>query len=77
MDSIQRAARAVQIMEDTLVIEAFADIEKSLHEMWKLEGVPEARVELWHTQRGLDLFKNYMEATILNGEFEKAQAEEV
>lgn len=71
---IQRGERARQLLQDELLQEAFATIEKGLTEQWQNSPVrdKEAREKLWLTLRCLKLVHGHLHSTLETGVMAKA-----
>tara|TARA_R110002020_G_scaffold287099_1_gene502593 strand:- start:34158 stop:34403 length:246 start_codon:yes stop_codon:yes gene_type:complete len=76
MDAIQKAERAKIILADTLVVDAFSEMEEDIMDLWKNESSTDLREELWYTLKGLERFKTKFAATISDGEYELAMQEQ-
>ena len=67
MDPTRRAMRAREIMQDPLVVEAMASLEKHYADSWAAAKTVDAREGYWHQLHALRAFQGHFE-TILAGE---------
>lgn len=56
MDPITKANHAKRLLEDDILKEAFAAVEKDIFEEWRMSAPTEygARSDMFHTLKGLD-----------------------
>jgi hypothetical protein len=62
------AAKA--ILDNPIVEEVFNLIEKTIHDQWEESAEPQAREELWFTLQGLIRFREILQVTVDNQEFD-------
>ena len=74
-----RAQRAQQLMDDELMVEAFASLETEYIAFWKKTPVrdTDARERLWQQIRNLDLLKGHFEKIISNGKLAQKQLDDI
>ncbi len=54
--AIQIGEQAKRILKDTMVVDAFIDVEKAIHSAWADSESAEVRDKLWYTLEGLKRF---------------------
>lgn len=74
---IRRGQRAQQVLTDPLVEDALQSIIMAITQLWAESNDTSTREELWYSLQGVHRFTNYFEQAIENGEFEKAQLEDI
>lgn len=73
-----RASRAKQLLDDPMIQEAFAEVEKKMTEAWRKSPITdvEARERCFRVLVGLDAFKAFFEIAIQNGVVAEYQVSE-
>ena len=66
MDPITKANHAKRLLEDELLKEAFAEVERDIFEEWRMSAPTEygARSDMFHTLKGLERLKARLQATL-------------
>lgn len=67
MNEVARGAKAAELLEEPLIVEAFDAIEKEAINKWKSSVNPEDRETLWHLIQGHRLFKSALTKHITTG----------
>lgn len=77
-DDIIRASRARQILDDPMIQEAFASVEKTMTDAWKTspDTDAEGRERCFRALLGLRAFKAFFEIAIEAGQVAEHQAEQ-
>ncbi len=78
-EAMLRAQRAQQLMDDELMVEAFAALENEYISCWKATPVrdTDARERLWQQLRNLSLLKDHFEKIIGNGKLAQKQLDDI
>lgn len=76
MDAITKANHAKRLLEDELLKEAFAQVEKDIFEEWRMSGYADddARSDMFHTLKGLERLKARLQAILDNGLVAKSRS---
>ena len=76
MDPITKANHAKRLLEDELLKEAFAEVERDIFEEWRLSAPAdhEARSNMFHTLKGLERLKARLQAILDNGLVAKSRS---
>jgi hypothetical protein len=76
MDVITKANHAKRLLEDELLKEAFAQVEKDIFEEWRMSGYADddARSDMFHTLKGLERLKARLQAILDNGLVAKSRS---
>ena len=76
MDPITKANHAKRLLEDELLKEAFAEVEKDIFEEWRLSSPAEhdARSDMFHTLKGLERLKARLQAILDDGLVAKSRS---
>ena len=63
---IDDAAHAKRLLEDHILLEAFAQVEADIYTEWRTSAVGDdkARSDLFHTLKGLERLKARLQATL-------------
>lgn len=69
MDPITKANHAKRLLEDDILKEAFAAVEKDIFEEWRMSGYADndARSDMFHTLKGLERLKARLQAILDDG----------
>jgi hypothetical protein len=69
MDPITKANHAKRLLEDELLIEAFAQVEKDIFEEWRMSVITDysSRSDMFHTLKGLERLKARLQAILDDG----------
>ncbi len=69
MDPITKANHAKRLLEDELLKEAFAEVEKDIFEEWRMSAPADhdARSNMFHTLKGLERLKARLQAILDDG----------
>jgi len=75
--AMERAALAQQLLESSIVVEAFAELEASYLNAWKAAQPrdTEGREKLWQAVQILGKVKSHLEQTAANGRLASQQIE--
>lgn len=76
MDAITKANHAKRLLEDELLKEAFAQVEKDIFEEWRMSGYADdnARSDMFHTLKGLERLKARLQAILDDGLVAKSRS---
>jgi len=76
MDPIAKANHAKRLLEDELLKEAFAQVEKDIFEEWRMSGYADdnARSDMFHTLKGLERLKARLQAILDDGLVAKSRS---
>jgi hypothetical protein len=76
MDPITKANHAKRLLEDELLKEAFAQVEKDIFEEWRMSGYADdnARSDMFHTLKGLERLKARLQAILDDGLVAKSRS---
>ena len=76
MDPITKANHAKRLLEDELLKEAFAEVEKDIFEEWRMSAPADhdARSNLFHTLKGLERLKARLQAILDDGLVAKSRS---
>jgi len=76
MDPISKANHAKRLLEDELLKEAFAQVEKDIFEEWRMSGYADdsARSDMFHTLKGLERLKARLQAILDDGLVAKSRS---
>jgi len=76
MDPITKANHAKRLLEDELLKEAFAEVERDIFEEWRMSAPAdhEARSNMFHTLKGLERLKARLQAILDNGLVAKSRS---
>jgi hypothetical protein len=76
MDPITKANHARRLLEDDILKEAFAQVEKDIFEEWRMSGYADndARSDMFHTLKGLDRLKARLQAILDDGLVAKSRS---
>jgi len=76
MDPITKANHAKRLLEDELLKEAFAEVEKDIFEEWRMSAPADhdARSNMFHTLKGLERLKARLQAILDNGLVAKSRS---
>lgn len=76
MDPISKANHAKRLLEDELLKEAFAEVERDIFEEWRLSAPADhdARSDMFHTLKGLERLKARLQAILDDGLVAKSRS---
>ena len=76
MDPITKANHAKRLLEDELLKEAFAEVERDIFEEWRMSAPAdhEARSNMFHTLKGLERLKARLQAILDDGLVAKSRS---
>jgi len=76
MDPITKANHAKRLLEDDILMEAFAAVEKDIFEEWRMSAPTEygARSDMFHTLKGLERLKGRLQAILDDGLIAKSRS---
>jgi hypothetical protein len=76
MDPITKANHAKRLLEDDILKEAFAEVEKDIFEEWRLSAPADhdARSNMFHTLKGLERLKGRLQAILDDGLIAKSRS---
>lgn len=76
MDAITKANHAKRLLEDDILTEAFAQVEKDIFEEWRMSGYADdnARSDMFHTLKGLERLKARLQAILDDGLVAKSRS---
>jgi hypothetical protein len=76
MDPITKANHAKRLLEDELLKEAFAEVEKDIFEEWRMSAPADhdARSSMFHTLKGLERLKARLQAILDDGLVAKSRS---
>jgi hypothetical protein len=76
MDPITKANHAKRLLEDELLKEAFAEVEKDIFEEWRMSAPADhdARSNMFHTLKGLERLKARLQAILDDGLVAKSRS---
>lgn len=76
MDPISKANHAKRLLEDELLKEAFAEVERDIFEEWRLSAPADhdARSDMFHTLKGLERLKARLQAILDDGLIAKSRS---
>jgi hypothetical protein len=76
MDAITKANHAKRLLEDELLKEAFAQVERDIFEEWRMSGYADdnARSDMFHTLKGLERLKARLQAILDDGLVAKSRS---
>jgi hypothetical protein len=76
MDPISKANHAKRLLDDELLKEAFAQVEKDIFEEWRMSGYADddARSNMFHTLKGLERLKARLQAILDDGLVAKSRS---
>jgi len=72
---LQRAQEAKAVLENGIIAEAFAYIERKALEEWRAETDGAKRDQKWYVLRGVDLVKGYLRSAIIDGDMAHKEVE--
>ena len=74
----QREEQAKRLLNDPLVVEAFAELEQNLKNTWEFSSVgdTEAREQVWLSLRLLERVRLHLTSIVETGEMAKIQKEQ-
>ena len=74
-EDIARGIHAQQILDDPLVVEAFAALEAEYVKQWRIAPSPEHREALWLLLQNLETFRGQFGAYIRQGQAVAAEGD--
>jgi hypothetical protein len=76
MDPITKANHAKRLLEDDILKEAFAQVEKDIFEEWRMSGYADndTRSDMFHTLKGLERLKARLQAILDDGLVAKSRS---
>ena len=76
MDPITKANHAKRLLEDELLKEAFAQVEKDIFEEWRMSSLAgySERSDMFHTLKGLERLKARLQAILDDGLVAKSRS---
>ena len=76
MDPITKANHAKRLLEDEILKEAFAAVEKDIFEEWRMSalGDDNTRFDMFHTLKGLERLKARLQAILDDGLVAKSRS---
>lgn len=76
MDPITKANHARRLLEDDILKEAFAQVEKDIFEEWRASalGDDDTRFDMFHALKGLERLKARLQAILDDGLVAKSRS---
>jgi len=76
MDPITKANHAKRLLEDDILKEAFAEVERDIFEEWRMSALADdsARSDMFHTLKGLERLKARLQAILDDGLVAKSRS---
>jgi len=76
MDPMTKANHAKRLLEDDILKEAFAQVEKDIFEEWRMSGYADndIRSDMFHTLKGLQRLKARLQAILDDGLVAKSRS---
>ena len=76
MDPITKAGHAKRLLDDEILKEAFAAVEKDIFEEWRMSalGDDNTRFDMFHTLKGLERLKARLQAILDDGLVAKSRS---
>jgi hypothetical protein len=76
MDPITKANHAKRLLEDELLKDAFAQVEKDIFEEWRMSALSDysGRSDMFHALKGLERLKARLQAILDDGLVAKSRS---
>ena len=76
MDPITKANHAKRLLEDDILKEAFAQVEKDIFEEWRMSALADygGRSDMFHALKGLERLKARLQAILDDGLVAKSRS---